>query len=97
MSPMAHLCHSCGVGEVTDDAVRAVIRARRSALEISVSELALRSGMSERTLARYLHGESRLVFATVVKLADGLGTTVQSIADEAERWVQEQQGTGGVE
>jgi transcriptional regulator with XRE-family HTH domain len=85
------------VGEVSDEAVRAILRARRSALDISVNELAARSGMSERTLARYLHGDSRLVFASVVKIADGLGTTVQSIADEAERWVQEQKGTGGVE
>lgn len=72
------------MGNPVDDAVRAVIRGRKSKLDITVDELAERAGMSERTLARYLKGDSRLAYAGVYKLARALGTTVESIAAEAE-------------
>lgn len=69
--------------DITDAAIRAVIRLRRDKLNLSPEELGARSGIPGRTLRRYLNGDSRLVFGTVLALANALDTTVEELIRDA--------------
>lgn len=72
-----------GQTEVTERAMRAALRARRAALNITVDQLAERASISHRTMDRYLNGETRLFFGALVSIAAALDTTVEQLVREA--------------
>lgn len=64
-------------------AMGAAIRARRAILKMSVDEVAEAAGMSSRTMARYLKGDTTIDFGVLVVLADVLNTSVEQLVRDA--------------
>lgn len=75
--------------DATDAAVRAVIRSRRAAMNLSLDDLAERAEIPRSTLKRYLHGDSRLVFGTVRALADALNISLEQLVRDAEELIRQ--------
>ena len=56
---------------------------RRHALNMSQSELALKAGVSERTIVSYEAGEGQPTFRSLQKIADALDIKASYLTDEA--------------
>lgn len=83
--------------DFTDDDLRAALRARRAALDMTIDQLAARSGIPARSLKRYLHGDTGLYFGTVHALAKGLETSLDEITVSAQGFAREKDRTGSVD
>jgi transcriptional regulator with XRE-family HTH domain len=66
-------------------ALAAEIRAERAAVDITVRELALRSGVPYGTLNRILPGERDISFGQLTQIAAALGVTPSELSDRAIR------------
>lgn len=69
--------------DVTEAAMRAAIRARRSATGTTIAELVEKTDVSRFTLNNYFHGDSKLYFGTLLALARALDTTVEGLIRDA--------------
>lgn len=75
--------------------VAMALEAERGAARLSIGELAARSGVPERTLARVLHAERDITVAQVYDLALAFGLRPSDIFNDAEkRMVRQQSSTG---
>lgn len=83
MAQMGHTVHMTDEIDVTEQAIRAAIRARRAAIGVTNAELADRAGISLRTLNHYVQGESKLYIGPLIQLAGALDTTVEELLRDA--------------
>lgn len=59
------------------------LRAQREKNDLSVVSLARATGLSEKTIHRYEHGDANPTYDTLSKLAEKLGCTVSHLIGEA--------------
>jgi lambda repressor-like predicted transcriptional regulator len=65
-------------------ALREQLRAERSARGLTVDELAHRSGVSARSMHRYLSGDVDIPTSATIKIAGALGLTLEVLWRRAE-------------
>lgn len=66
-----------------NQAMSAAIRARRAVRQVTMANLAETVGIPVRSMTRYLSGQGSLNYGTLVLIAEALGTTVESLAQDA--------------
>lgn len=67
------------------DVVARTVRAHRTALGLSLDQLATRAGLSKGAVVAVEHGAGNPNLATLVRLADAFGISVSSLLDDEQR------------
>jgi transcriptional regulator with XRE-family HTH domain len=67
-----------------EEAIAAVLRAERAAARVDLDALATATGISKRSLIRYLAGERPMSVKQINLIADALGLDFRTVFDRAE-------------
>lgn len=66
------------------EALAAELRAEMARQNITQRELAAKVELNLRTLQRYLHGQTAIRYADLIRVADALGVQVSTLVERAE-------------
>lgn len=69
--------------QLMNRAMGAAIRSRRAIRKMTVGEVAAKADIADRTMARYLNGETALNYGVLTLIAGALGTTVEQLSRDA--------------